>query len=72
MLRHITEGQEMIAFFKWFYQNLGNSKSQKFRRFFLILLLMAGVTVYGFYKDSINVSIGKMIGGDGIVSEGDK
>ena len=36
----------MFSFLKWFYINLGNSKSQRFRRFFMILMLGAAVIYF--------------------------
>jgi len=45
------------------YEGLGNSKVQRFRRFFLILVLIAGVICYGFNRDKINISINGAFGG---------
>lgn len=45
------------------YEGLGNSKAQRFRRFFLILFLIAGVICYGFNRDKINISINGAFGG---------
>lgn len=44
--------------FSKMYDKLGNNKSQRFWRAFLILSLIAGVTVYGFKSDAIKVSLG--------------
>jgi len=44
--------------FKSMYDALGNSKSQRFRRFFLILLLVAGLVAYGFNSHAIKISLG--------------
>lgn len=41
-----------------YYDALGNTKAQKFRRFMLILALIAGVTLYGFYSHSISLALG--------------
>ena len=43
---------------KAMWEGLGNNKAQRFRRFFLILLLIAGVTIYGFKSDAINIKLG--------------
>lgn len=41
-----------------YYDALGNTKAQKFRRLMLILALVAGVTMYGFYSKSISLALG--------------
>ena len=51
----------MIDGFIKFYGALGTTKAQKFRRFFYILLLIAGVIVYGFHSDAINITLQKMV-----------
>lgn len=48
--------------FKSFYEGLGNNKSQRFWRFFLLCTLFAGVIAYGFYGDDIKISINKTFG----------
>jgi hypothetical protein len=40
------------------YDGLGNNKAQRFRRFFLILLLIAGLLAYGFNSHAIKISLG--------------
>lgn len=44
--------------FKSMYDGLGNNKAQRFRRFFLILLVVAAVTIYGFNSHAIKISLG--------------
>lgn len=44
--------------FKGTYEGLGNSKAQRFRRAFLIALLVSGVIVYGFKSEAIKISLG--------------
>lgn len=48
--------------FKRIYEGLGNSKKQRFWRFFLICALVAGVIAYGFFSDNIKISINKTFG----------
>lgn len=48
----------MKKFIAGLYQGLGTTKAQRFWRFFLLLLLIAAVTVYGFHSDAINISLG--------------
>jgi len=62
----------MIKFFKFFYEGLGTSKGQRFRRF-TILLALIGIIIMlivnvgydkskgGFYLKPIDVSINKAI-----------
>jgi hypothetical protein len=40
------------------YNALGNTKAQRFRRAFLVLLVIAIVTMYGFNKEAIDISLG--------------
>lgn len=40
------------------WEALGNTKKQRFYRAFLVLLLIAVVTVYGFHSDAINIVLG--------------
>jgi hypothetical protein len=40
------------------YQGLGDCARQRFRRAFLVALLIAGVTVYGFNQKAIRISLG--------------
>lgn len=47
---------------KKLYEGLGNNKAQRFRRFFLICMLIASVIMYGFYKESIHISFSKTFG----------
>lgn len=44
-----------------FYNALGNNKGQRFRRFMLILMLIAGVIGYGFYSGALKVSFTKQV-----------
>lgn len=48
--------------FKESFEALGTNKTQRFWRFFLILfvtlLIVGGVTIYGFKSDAIKVSLG--------------
>ena len=48
----------MKKFLHDMYEGLGNSKSQRFRRLMYILILIAGVTVYGFKSEAIKISLG--------------
>lgn len=57
--------------FKNFYNGLGNNKSQRFWRFFLLCSLFAGVIVYGFYGDDIKISINKTLGSPTATSDGE-
>lgn len=52
----------MIDGFMKFYNNLGTTKAQKFRRFFLLLALIFGMIAYGFYSDAINITLQKVVG----------
>lgn len=40
------------------WEALGNTKKQRFYRAFLVLLLIALVTTYGFHSDAINIVLG--------------
>lgn len=40
------------------YGALGNTKGQRFWRAFLVLLVIAIVTMYGFNKDAIDIVLG--------------
>lgn len=44
--------------FKGAYEGLGNSKSQRFWRAFLIASLLSGVLIYGFKSEAIKISLG--------------
>jgi len=48
----------MKKILKDMYNGLGNSKSQRFWRLFLILSLFAGVAVVGFKYDAIRINLG--------------
>jgi len=41
---------------KAMYESLGNSKSQRFWRLFLIMCLISAVLIVGFYTDAINIA----------------
>jgi di/tricarboxylate transporter len=43
-----------MKFLAKIYEGLGNSKSQRFWRAFLILCLISAVLIIGFYTDAIN------------------
>lgn len=44
--------------FKSMYDAIGNNKAQRFRRFFLILLVISGLIAYGFNSHAIKISLG--------------
>lgn len=48
----------MKTFLK-FYEALGNNKAQRFRRLMYILLLISGLTTYGFYCGALKINFGK-------------
>jgi len=41
------------------YESLGNNKSQRFWRAFLIFALFCALLAYGFKSDAINITINK-------------
>ena len=51
----------MVDGFLKFYNALGKTKAQKFRRFFYILFLFAALLAYGFYSDAINITMQRMM-----------
>lgn len=45
----------MKSFFFKFYGSLGNTKTQRFVRFMLILIIIAAVICYGFHSGNLHI-----------------
>jgi len=58
----------MKTFLK-FYDALGNSKAQKFRRFMLILFMITALLAYGFYCGALKVNFSKELTAKELVNE---
>ena len=48
----------MKKFLRDMYMGLGNTKAQRFRRLMYLVILISGVTVYGFKSEAIKISLG--------------